>query len=226
MGAATGWHPQTPAVDAIVCRVDGPGGPVKAFLVHAGSSLVLIDTGFDERDGRRIVEHIRARAADRITFAAVVLTHSHIDHIGGLGVIVEEFGWPVIAHRDELPALESAGVRVDRTVRDGETWPAAGGLTFAHLPGHTAGSLAVWHPATRTLIAGDALVSAGRHLMVSPPFLSDEPEIARASVAGLLDRGWDIDAVLVAHGEDVPTGAATPLGRVLLNQRYNTVSSA
>ena len=87
------------------------------------------------------------------------------------------------------------------------------------MPGHTPGSVALYLHQQRAFVAGDAIVSAGEHLVVSPAFLCDDPDQARQSVSRLLGLALDIDHMLVAHGDDVYGKAGDPLGRILVERR-------
>jgi glyoxylase-like metal-dependent hydrolase (beta-lactamase superfamily II) len=208
-----------PGIDVVPLRRNGPRGVVKAFVLYDQSSVVLVDTGFTAGDGELLVPILTERVTAATDFTAIVLTHGHGDHTGGLQRVRADFPWKVFAHVDETRNLAADSIEPDEFISDGARWDVLGGLRFTHVPGHTAGSMAVFHEASGSLIAGDAIVSAGQHLMISPEFLCEDPAQARESVARLLGSGQDIKAVLVAHGEDVYRDAAAPLARILLRSR-------
>ena len=62
-------------------------------------------------------------------------------------------------------------------------------------------------------------MSAGEHLVVSPPYLSSDPEAATKSVQRLIDLNLDLERLLVGHGDDIYEGAKNNLGRVLAGPR-------
>jgi hydroxyacylglutathione hydrolase len=111
-----------------VVAVDpGEAGPVRAELKRSGLSL-----------------------------AAILLTHHHPDHIGGVADLLELGAVPVIGPDDRRIPVRT------QTVRDGERCELADlGLSFdiLHVPGHTLSHIAFWgHGA---LFCGDTLFSAG-----------------------------------------------------------------
>ena len=106
----------------------------------------------------------------------IVITHAHIDHVGAVAALVDEYSCPVLMHAEAEPMLEQLptqammmGLRfgkvpkVDRYVEDHEVL-AVGGLQLRTLytPGHAPGHLA-FHTEGMVL-SGDTLFagSVGR----------------------------------------------------------------
>lgn len=93
-----------------------------------------------------------ARSGDRL--AAILVTHRHADHIGGIAELVSHHPLPVFG-----PMLE-AGEVVTRPLRDGDRLTVLGNdFTVLHLPGHTLGHIAYYRPGM--LFCGDVLFGAG-----------------------------------------------------------------
>ncbi|MBB6670421.1 MBL fold metallo-hydrolase [Cohnella nanjingensis] len=87
---------------------------------------------------------------------------------------------------------------VTRAMADGETLPFGGGLTVIHTPGHTPGHVCLYHHASKTLIAGDAMVAVGGELQGPRPQMTPELEQAYASLGKL--KALDIETVICYHG--------------------------
>ena len=210
----------TNGVEVIPCRLNGPRGIVKAFLLHDDASMVLVDTGFSAEDGEIIAERIRGLGRSVSDLDLCVITHHHGDHVGGLKALRAHGSFPLASHPAEAERVASTGgVPVDRLLNDGDRLDLAGGIRVFHVPGHTPGSIALYAEAPRALVTGDAIFSAGEWLIVSPGYLAEDPAQARASVERVLGMGLPIDLVLVAHGEDVYSGAADQLAKVLVERR-------
>lgn len=125
---------------------------------------VVIDPG-DEP------ERIRAACGGR-RIAAMMLTHGHFDHIGGVSALAEA-GTEIVIHRLDAPLLRDpvgnvsgmVGRRITapeatRLVEEGDTVTAAGmAFRVMHTPGHTPGS--VCYEAGACLFSGDTLFHAG-----------------------------------------------------------------
>ena len=211
---------QIEGVTVVPCRLNGPRGIVKTYLLHDERSLVLVDAGFTDADGKIILGAIEKLGRSISDLTMCVVTHHHLDHVGGLQKLRSAGQFPLVSHELEAAKVEeTCKIAVDRTVADGETLPLAGGIRVVHMPGHTPGSIALYHEPSRALMAGDAIFSAGEWLIVSPSYLCEDPDAARASVERLLGLGLAIDRVLVAHGEDVYSNAGDQLGKILMKSR-------
>jgi hydroxyacylglutathione hydrolase len=132
--------------------------PVRAFadnyiwLIHAprdGSKVVAVDPG----DARPV----EAALADRkLELSAILLTHHHADHVGGVADLLHHRRVPVFGPARENTPGHPSKLREG----DGVSLPELG-LEFSvlEIPGHTAGHIAyVGHGA---LFCGDTLFSAG-----------------------------------------------------------------
>jgi hydroxyacylglutathione hydrolase len=116
---------------------------------RAAGSVVVVDPG----DAAPVLQALRATGS---RLAAILITHHHADHIGGLGELVAATGAPAIG-----PADERIG-GLTRTVGDGEELQLPElGLRFQILavPGHTLSHIA--YSGHGALFVGDTLFSAG-----------------------------------------------------------------
>jgi glyoxylase-like metal-dependent hydrolase (beta-lactamase superfamily II) len=207
-------------IDVIPCRINGPRGIVKTFILHDDDSTVLIDSGFNDADSEIIAQRLAKLGRQVSDITLCLLTHYHGDHVGGLAGLRQIGDFPVVCHPADVQKAEEAGkVKIDRTVEDGEVLPEVGGLRILHMPGHSPGSIAIYSQRTGALAVGDAIVSAGEHVIVSPPFLCADKDQAVESVRKLLALGLDVKHLLVAHGDDVYHTASGPLARILDERR-------
>jgi glyoxylase-like metal-dependent hydrolase (beta-lactamase superfamily II) len=135
------------------------------FGDETSHEAIVIDPG-DEID--RIT-----RVLDRhgLTVKAIVITHAHIDHIGGAAKLKALTGAPVFMNRNDAELADHLDVQaswlgsetperveVDTEAQEGLTLKL-GETAFhvLHTPGHTQGSISLWIPSENKLIAGDTL---------------------------------------------------------------------
>jgi glyoxylase-like metal-dependent hydrolase (beta-lactamase superfamily II) len=134
---------------------------------------------------------------------AVLLTHSHIDHIGGAAFLRETYGAPVWAHEAAAAQLDFP---VDRYLCDGEVVRVAGDpdwrLRCLHTPGHDPGHLCYLEETTRTLIAGDMMANPGT--IVIAKGLGGDMTLFIESLERLIGEGYDL--ILPGHGMPMSRG--------------------
>src|SRR5947208_16452376 len=180
-------------IKIVPCRVNGPIGIVKSFLVSGDDRLILVDTGFSDADADIIMDAIKDMDHRHEDLKYCSLTHRDGDHTGGLKKLKNTLKFQVMAHELDMPAIQkTTGYDVEHVVRGGERLPDCGGINVLHTPGHTAGHISLHLPRIKPLIAGDAIVSAGANLVVSPGYLSSDPETAIQPVGRFVDRNRDL----------------------------------
>jgi glyoxylase-like metal-dependent hydrolase (beta-lactamase superfamily II) len=182
------------------------------FGDEASGEALVIDPG-DE------IEHITAvLEKHRLRVKAIIITHAHIDHIGGAQKLKALTGAPVYMNFNDRELYDHIDTQaqwlgvatpqktdIDVNAREGES-VKLGPAEFHVLetPGHTQGSISVWIPAENKLVAGDTLFrdSIGRTDLPG----GNPRQILRSIHDKLLPLD---DAVVVIPGH----GASTTIGR-------------
>jgi hydroxyacylglutathione hydrolase len=124
------------------------------WLLRAGGCVAVVDPG----DAAPVLAHLE-QSGDRL--CAILATHHHGDHIGGLEELTSRFPVPVFG-----PALENIS-GVSHALSGGERieLPEIGlGLEVIAVPGHTRGHLAYYGPSiddVGAVFCGDTLFGAG-----------------------------------------------------------------
>jgi len=121
--------------------------------------------------GDNIDEVLAALARHSLKVTAIVITHAHIDHIGGAARLKAATGAPVYMNQNDQELYDHLDVQaswlrmetpartpIDIEARDGDSL-TIGNTSFhiLHTPGHTQGSISLWIPGENKLIAGDTL---------------------------------------------------------------------
>ena len=164
---------QEPPIQIIVIPVTAFQQNCSVIFDRETKAGAVIDPGGDvDRILGALEEH-------GVKVEKIVLTHGHIDHVGGAAELAERLSVPVLGpHEADRPLLERVeqqarefGVGDVRSVEP-DTWLSEGdALTIAgrsfqilHCPGHAPGHLVFFDPELRFAISGDVLFagSVGR----------------------------------------------------------------
>ena len=148
-----------------------PVGPLQCNCTLLGDEqareAIVIDPG-DE------VSRIHRRLNELgLTLKQILVTHAHIDHIGGALKLKQLTGAPIFLNENDLPLLQMMGVQAAWLgLKTPETAPPDGGLIdgqtvglehyaakVLYTPGHTQGSICLHFVPLKLLIAGDTLFS-------------------------------------------------------------------
>lgn len=159
-----------------------------------GDDCIVIDPGYMPE---RVLEETEKLGK---SIAAILLTHGHFDHVGGVREIVAETGCAVYLHEQELrlpPHFTDGPLYYTNLYGEGDILSLAGlSIRVLHTPGHTPGSVCL--QVDTTLFAGDTLFfgSIGR-----TDFPGSSPAAMQASLQRLKALPEDL-RVLPGHGEE------------------------
>jgi len=167
------------------CHILGDAETCEALVLDPGDEV--------ER-----IEEILAR--HRLTVRAIVSTHAHIDHVGGLALLAKSTGAPVLMHSADLPLYDLLAIQaellgmpapeateVDQTLREGDSvrWGRFTARVF-HTPGHSPGSISLYLP--EEAADGEALTAA-RELAGAADVGAARDRVAEAENVPLLFAG-------------------------------------
>jgi hydroxyacylglutathione hydrolase len=152
-----------------------------------------------------------------LAISEILITHAHIDHVGAVAALVEEYACPVLMHAEAEPMLQQLptqammmGLRfgkvpkVDRRIEDEEVLEVGGlRLKALYTPGHAPGHLAFYAESERLVFSGDALFagSVGR-----TDLFGGDTEVLMRNIKERLMRLPDQTRVLSGHGPETTIG--------------------
>jgi hydroxyacylglutathione hydrolase len=146
-----------------------PVGPLQCNCSVIGDDTsreaIVIDPGDD------IEQVVALIKKHNLQVKQIVITHAHIDHVGGAMKLRAATGAPILLNQNDYALLKMLDVQaawigvptpgkveVDQNLRHADTINT-GSLQaqVLHTPGHTEGSICLYFPAQQKLIAGDTL---------------------------------------------------------------------
>jgi glyoxylase-like metal-dependent hydrolase (beta-lactamase superfamily II) len=161
--------------------------------------------------GDQIEEILAILRQENLSLKYIVVTHAHIDHVGGAMKLKAATDAPILLNQNDVALLKlldvQAGwlgmrppgqVQVDESVADGHSLKIGNiNSTVIETPGHTEGSICILFPQEKKLIAGDTLFagSIGRTDLPGGSF----DKIMRSLRTRLLALPDDVE-VVPGHG--------------------------
>ena len=146
-----------------------PVGPLQCNCSILGDDqtheAMVVDPGDQIED---ILEILRR---EKLTLKQIVITHAHIDHVGGAMKLKAATGAPILMNQDDYALLRMldmqamwvgmlppGDVKIDEGLSEGRILKiGAIPATVVHTPGHTEGSICLFMGDEKKLIAGDTL---------------------------------------------------------------------
>lgn len=146
-----------------------PVGPLQCNCSVIGDEktheAMVIDPG-DQIE--QILDILRQK---KLTLKQIVITHAHIDHVGGAMKLKAATGAPILMNQNDYALLKMldmqaawvgmrppGDVQVDETISQGRVLKIGEiSSNVIHTPGHTEGSICIYFPEEKKLIAGDTL---------------------------------------------------------------------
>ncbi|MFO7691008.1 MAG: MBL fold metallo-hydrolase [Cryobacterium sp.] len=167
------------------------------YLVGDDTECVVIDAAHD-------VDAIRAAIGDR-TLTAILCTHAHDDHIGGVAALQGETRAPVYLHPDDTELWQRVYPNaVPHSLEHDQRIVVAGTeLQVLHTPGHSPGAVCFYAPTLGTLFSGDTLFQGGPG--ATGRSFSDFPTIIESITGRLLTLPADT-TVRTGHGDSTTIG--------------------
>jgi hydroxyacylglutathione hydrolase len=146
-----------------------PVGPLQCNCTvlgdEASGEAMVVDPGDN------IPQILALLAKHHLTLKQIVVTHGHIDHVGGAVRLKKATGAPILLNQNDLPQLKMMNEQAqwlgvatpeiappDASLEDGATVGIAAHMaTVLHTPGHTQGSICLHFAPENLLLAGDTL---------------------------------------------------------------------
>jgi glyoxylase-like metal-dependent hydrolase (beta-lactamase superfamily II) len=161
--------------------------------------VVLVEPATPYEDEQRAwLEWARALPSSGRVPKAIVVTHHHVDHVGGVDVLSRELGLPLWAHAETASRISAP---VERMLAEGDVIDLAGPVPerwrVLHTPGHAPGHVCLLDEAG-TLVVGDMVASVGT-ILIAPGDGDMKVYLEQLERLAALDARL----ALPAHGEPI-----------------------
>ena len=146
-----------------------PATHTNSYAIGARDVLLVEPATPYAGEQRAWIAWARGLASQGRRAVAIVATHHHADHVGGIDVLARELDLPVWAHAEtaaRVPEVEFA-----RRLEDGDEIVLKGPIperwTVLHTPGHAWGHVCLWDEDSRAIVVGDMVASKGT-ILIAP----------------------------------------------------------
>lgn len=219
---AKGWKYVMPAAPRITSSGGFHHGRYSIYypaVIAYDGKIALFDTGTPD-SLPRIKECIENLGLGLKDIKSIIISHTHVDHLGELKHLVDLTHARVYAHELEVPYLLKKAiperdpryyeaVNIDVPLRDGDNLDILGGLKTIHTPGHTPGHIALYSEKHRLLLAADLIRhSRGEFHLPPPEYSTDYAAIIKSLVK--VSR-YDFNTLVLYHGEPIMENASNRL---------------
>jgi glyoxylase-like metal-dependent hydrolase (beta-lactamase superfamily II) len=185
--------------------IEGIGLCSNIFIFAEGDTISLVDTG-SGMEPNAVSPQLRQLGLKIEGVTRVVITHGHIDHIGGLTEICEHSSPEIFVHENDADDLESLGTKSIVYMRDGDNVRLGRrDLRVIHTPGHTEGSVCLHD--NEIILTGDTAFPGGYFGR------TDLPSGDWRKLIDSLDKlsRLDVRVMLPGHGEPLLSEASSHL---------------
>ena len=202
-----------------------PGVIANTYILVDEDGLTLIDTGLP-RSEKKILKYVASLGKSAGDVKRIILTHSDLDHVGGLAALQKATRARTYASQSEADAIaigkpsrqitstgfslrriffalvdpffKASPFQVDEILAEGQSLPALGGLRVVETPGHTPGHISLFAPALGVLFCGDSMVTDESGIHGSRPMVTWDEARAKESTQKQAELGASI--VCSGHG--------------------------
>jgi len=185
--------------------IEGIGLCSNIFIFAEGDTISLVDTG-SGMEPNAVSPQLRQLGLKIEGVTRVVITHGHIDHIGGLTEICEHSSPEILVHQSDADDLKSLGIKTIVYMKDGDNVGLGRrDLRVIHTPGHTEGSVCLHD--NEIILTGDTAFPGGYFGR------TDLPSGDWRKLIDSLDKlsRLDVRVMLPGHGEPLLSEASSHL---------------
>jgi glyoxylase-like metal-dependent hydrolase (beta-lactamase superfamily II) len=193
------------------------------YVVTQDKRLVVIDTG-TPGNAKKILAFIQEIGHEPQDVTTIILTHSHLDHIGSLKELKDLTGAKVASSEEEADVIsgkktikpkkflmrlaplliKAQAVDVDIALKNGDKIE---NFTVVSTPGHTPGSIMLYDMERKALFSGDSLRLENGKISTGPKQYSWDQEKEKDSIRKVSEL--DFNLLLPGHGDYLKENAST-----------------